>query len=137
MTRLRRVRGGAPLADLDRPTACGALRAAALKRGLSKAKAAAIETKCMKNWTQPPKKQPNPKFAACPLKPWPIVTRSGRLVTVFDAHVCRDYTPAQKAALAKRGITASAKAKAKPKPRPKPAKATRTKTTKRARRAKR
>jgi hypothetical protein len=135
MTRLTR-RALGDLADLDRPTACSALRAAALKRGVPQRTAARIEAKCLKNWKQPPKKQPNPKFAQCPLKPWPIVTRSGRVVTVFDAHVCRDYTPAQRAALAKRGITASAKAKAKPKPRPKPAKATRTKTTK-ARRAKR
>ena len=134
MTRLRRVRGGASLADLDRPTACSALRAAALKRGISKQKAATIEQKCLKHWTQPPKKRPNPKFAMCPLKPWPIVTRSGRFVTVFDAHVCRDYTPAQRAALAKRGI--SVPASLKPKAKANSAKARRTKTTK-ARRAKR
>ena len=133
MTRLRRrVRGGASLADLDRPTACSALRAAALKRGISERKAASIEQKCLQHWTQPPKKRPNPKFAMCPLKPWPIVTRSGRLVTVFDAHVCRDYTPAQRAALAKRGITVPAK----PKLKANSAKA-RTTTRKKARRAKR
>jgi len=133
MTRLRRrVRGGASLADLDRPTACSALRAAALKRGISKQKAASIEEKCLKHWTKPPRKQANPKFAMCPVKPWPIMTRSGRLVTVFDAHVCRDYTPAQRAALAKRGITVPAK----PKLKANSAKA-RTTTRKKARRAKR
>jgi len=134
MTRLRRrARGGASLADLDRPTACSALRAAALKRGVSQKKAATIEAKCLKHWTKPPKKQPNPKFAMCPLKPWPIVTRSGRLVTVFDAHVCRDYTPAQRAALAKRGISVPASLKLRPKAN---AAKARTKTTK-ARRVKR
>jgi len=128
MTRLRRrVRGGASLADLDRPTACSALRAAALKRGVSQRKAATIEEKCLKHWTQPPKKRPNPKFAMCPLKPWPIVTRSGRLVTVFDAHVCRDYTPAQRAALAKRGISVPTNAKLRPKANAGKARKTKTK----------
>ena len=127
--RIAKRRALGDLADLDKPTACSALRAAALKRGVSKTKAASIEAKCLKNWTQPPKKKPNPKFAACPVKPWPIVTRSGRFVTVFDAHVCRGYTAAQKAALAKRGISVSAKPKAKS------AKASRTKT--KARKAKR